>query len=107
MPGRWMLELIEPARVARRSFAFGCLGVTRAAGTPALRGGAGSFAQPLRQGTCHSVRRCCGPSMLLAAFIAGSAHRAPPSGAPVFGEGDLWGGIFKRWAGEPAHRFGC
>jgi len=70
------------------------LGVTRAAEPPTLKDGACSSAHPLRQGTCHIVRLCCGPSFNSgAASIASATHRAPPNCAPVLFEGDLWGDL--------------
>jgi len=52
--------VIEPSRPARQSLTSGSLRVTRPAEPPPLIDGVGACAHPLRQETCHSVRRCFG-----------------------------------------------
>jgi hypothetical protein len=85
-------ETIGSSRLGPRAsrLAFGSLGGTRAAGTPALGDGAGTSARPLGQGTWHIVRNAAGPRKTRAACSASSTHRAPPSCAPVVFEGDNW-----------------
>jgi len=45
------------------------------------------------RGPVTSSAVAAGLVLLLAAFIARATHRAPPSGAPVPCEGDLWGDL--------------
>jgi len=85
-------EVLAAARPPRQSLACGSLGGTSAAETPLLV--AVRAASP-----CCAARRRWQP-------VRQSSHRAPPTRPRRIARGTC-GGIFKRWAGKPAHCFGC
>jgi hypothetical protein len=90
-PGRWDARgQLGPARPPRQSLACGSLGGTSAAGPPTLVSVGGPFAASAQALGCP-----------VAARRAGSAHRDPPSCAPVPCEGDLWGDL---QCGGPVNR---
>jgi len=80
------------------------LGGTSAAEPPLLVIVRSAALQPPRQASWH-IGRDAAPTVG-GQPVRQSSHRAPPTRPRRIARGTC-GGIFKRWAGKPAHCFGC
>ena len=99
------IEVLAAARPPRQSLACGSLGGTSAAEAPLLVIVRSAALQPLRQASWH-IGRDAAPPVGRGQPVRQSSHRAPPTRPRRIARGTC-GGIFKRWAGKPAHCFGC
>jgi hypothetical protein len=103
MPGRCCKRW--SARSGSAVAPFAALGGTSAAGPPLLVSFGSAALQPLRQASWH-IGPDAAPSVGRWQPVRQSSHRAPPRRPRRIARGTC-GGIFKRWAGKPAHCFGC
>lgn len=98
------LAAAQPAISGSTAAPFAALGGTSAAEAPLLVIVRSAALQPLRQAGWHSCRDAAPP--VRGQPVRQSSHRAPPTRPRRMARGTC-GGIFKRWAGKPAHCFGC